>query len=309
MLGKFLAWYLTGSNAVLTDALESIVNVVAGAVSLYGLVLASRPRDTNHPYGHGKVEFLSATLEGSLIVLAGLVIIAKAIYNMYYPIAIQSLDLGIVIVAVAGAVNYIIGTISLRRGRSKSSIVLTSGGHHLRSDAYSTVGLVLGLVIIMFTGWYWLDNIVAIIFGSIIAYTGYKVLRESIAGIMDESDAVLVTEIVETLDQHRGAAWVDFHNLRVIKYGSTLHIDCHFTVPWYYNVNEAHAEAEAVEELIDREIGRSVEMFIHIDPCVPASCPLCIKGDCLVRQQPFRGRLPWNIDTVRRNEKHGLDND
>lgn len=305
LVTKFTAFVLTNSNAILTDALESIINVVAGAFSLYSLFLSARPRDENHPYGHGKIEFVAATLEGSLILVAGGAIIFKSIANLINPVPLQQLDVGIILTATAGLVNYGVGYITERRGLQNNSLVLAAGGKHLKSDAYSTAGILIGLLLIYLTGMVWLDSVVAIIFGLIIGYTGYRILRSSIAGIMDEADYELLQRIVRVLNENRRENWIDIHNLRVIKYGSTLHIDCHLTVPWYLNVQEAHDEVEAVAEVVREQIDPSIELFIHTDPCIMPSCAICAKENCEVRRQPFQERVEWDFEKVIADRKHG----
>ncbi|MEJ8802300.1 cation diffusion facilitator family transporter [Pontibacter sp. H249] len=307
LLAKFVAFFLTNSNAILTDALESIINVLAGGFSLYSLILSAQPKDLNHPYGHGKIEFVAATLEGSLIVVAGGAIIAKSVYNLFHPQVINQLDIGIILTALAGIVNYLVGAITERRGAKNNSMVLIAGGKHLKTDAYSTAGILIGLLLIYLTGLIWLDSIVAIIFGLMIGFTGYKILRSAIAGIMDEADYELLKRIVEVLNKNRRENWIDIHNLRVIKYGATLHIDCHLTVPWYLNVLEAHDEVEAVGKLIRSKIDPSIELFIHTDPCIASSCTICIKNNCNVRQHQFKQRVEWDFDKVIADRKHGID--
>jgi cation diffusion facilitator family transporter len=306
LLAKFIAFFFTNSNAILTDSLESIINVVAGAFSLYSLILSSQPKDSNHPYGHGKIEFVAATLEGSLIVVAGGAIIAKSLYNLFHPNVLHQLDIGIILIAATAIVNYIVGIVVEKRGRSNNSQVLLAGGKHLKTDAYSTAGILIGLLLIYLTGLIWLDSLVAIIFGIVIGYTGYKILRSAIAGIMDEADYELLKRIVAVLNKNRRENWIDIHNLRVIKYGSTLHIDCHLTVPWYLNVAEAHDEVEAVGKLIRDKIDPSIELFIHTDPCVASSCFICAKQDCDVRQHPFQERVEWDFEKVIADRKHSL---
>lgn len=305
LVTKFTAFVLTNSNAILTDALESIINVVAGAFSLYSLFLSARPRDENHPYGHGKIEFVAATLEGSLILVAGGAIIFKSIANLINPVQLQQLDVGIILTAAAGLVNYAVGFVTERRGRQNNSLVLAAGGKHLKSDAYSTAGILIGLLLIYLTGMVWLDSVVAIFFGLIIGYTGYRILRSSIAGIMDEADYELLQRIVRVLNENRRENWIDIHNLRVIKYGSTLHIDCHLTVPWYLNVQEAHDEVEAVAQVVREQIDPSIELFIHTDPCIMPSCAICSKPNCEVRRQPFQERIEWDFEKVIADRKHG----
>lgn len=306
MAGKFFAYFLTHSNAILTDALESIVNVVAGGFSLYGLILTAKPKDENHPYGHGKIEFISASIEGSLIAGAGMMIMIKSIYNLIVPHPVSHLDMGLYIVTGAGAINFLMGYLTYRRGSRIGSLPLQASGRHLMSDGWSTLGLIIGLLLILLTDWWWLDSVVAIIFGLIILYAGYKILRPSVAGIMDEADYEVLKKIAVILDSNRQPDWIDVHNMRVIKYGSTLHIDCHVTLPWYYNVRQAHDKMESIDNLINQQIKTSVEFFIHIDPCLPASCSICQKSDCEVRQDPFRQLIPWSLENVLQNKKHSI---
>ncbi|KAA3437211.1 cation transporter [Rufibacter hautae] len=304
---KFGAFFLTNSNAILTDALESIINFVTGGVALYSVYLAAKPKDKDHPYGHGKIEFISSGLEGSLITLAGLAIIVKSVYNLLYPQPIHAMDVGIFLTLVTGLVNYLAGRYLIKRGTQHHSLTIIANGKHLLSDAYSSLGLVIGLGCIYFTNILWLDSVVAIIFGSIITYTGYGIVRNSISGVMDEADHELMERIIVVLNQRRRENWIDLHNMRVIKYGSQLHIDCHLTLPWYFNLQEAHKEVEMLQDMISEEMGDVVELFVHLDPCLPpASCRLCTKSDCHVREHAFVGRVEWTLSNVSENEKHAL---
>ncbi len=303
---KFIAYYSTSSVSILTDALESIVNVSAGFIGLYSLYVAAMPSDMNHPYGHGKAEFISASIEGTMIVIAGVVILYKAIQNLIHPGEIHKLDYGIILVAISALINFIVGYYCLRVGKKNNSEALIASGKHLQSDTWSTVGIIIGLLLLYFTGYKWIDSVVAIGFGLIIMYTGYKILRRSIAGIMDEADVQLLTRMVQLLNANRKENWVDLHNLRVIKYGTVLHVDCHLTVPWYINVNEAHKEIDALGELIEKEFGESFEMFVHSDGCLPFQCKICNKADCNVRQHNFVQRVPWTLENISKNKKHEL---
>ncbi len=303
---KLLAWKLTGSNTILSDAGESVVNVLAGAFTWYSLVLSRRPRDLNHPYGHGKIEFLAAGVEGALLGLAGLIIVGKSLYNLWYPQPLQSLDLGLAITAGAGVVNYILGALALKRGKRSNSLPLLAGGKHLQTDAWSTLAMVLGLGLVMLTGWLWLDSLVAAGFGLFLMFTSYRILQPSVAGIMDEADEALIERFAGVLQAHRRPDWIDFHNLRLIKYGRMLHVDGHMTLPRYYDVQQAHDEIERVDTLVAAEFGQRVEFFIHVDPCLPSSCSLCAQSDCPVRSQPFDRQLPWTLPLLMENRKHGL---
>lgn len=305
---KIVAYYLTSSVSILTDALESTVNVAAGFIGLYSLYISSKPSDQNHPYGHGKAEFISAAVEGTLIAVAGFVIIYKAITNFIHPQPIQKLDYGILLIAITAAINLIFGVFSVRQGKRNNSLALIASGRHLQSDTFSTIGIIGGLILIYYTKLLWLDGAIALLFALIIIVTGYRIIRKSIAGIMDEADTSLLENMVTVLNNNRRQNWVDLHNLRVIKYGGRLHVDCHLTVPWYLNVQEAHIEVEELSKLIKEQFSNSMELFVHSDGCQYYQCPICFKNDCPVRQHPFVKRIEWTIENVLADKKHrGVD--
>ena len=301
---KFIGYYATHSIAILTDALESIVNVAAGFIGLYSLFVSAKPRDKDHPYGHGKAEFLSAAVEGSMIGIAGAIIFYKSIEHLLHPVELHQIDLGIWLVAGTAIVNFITGYYCVRIGRRNDSAALVASGKHLQSDTVSTIGIIAGLVLLYFTGYKWIDSLVAMLFAFFIIYTGYRILRRSIAGIMDEADEKLLTEMVAMLDKNRRENWVDLHNLRVIKYGSFLHLDAHLTVPWYLNVHEAHKEFDILAGLIRDRYGESLELFVHSDGCLPFQCHICSKKDCPVRKQDFERSITWTLENVSQNKKH-----
>ncbi len=305
LLVKFFAYYSTHSVSILTDALESIVNVAAGFIGLYSLYVAAKPRDADHPYGHGKAEFLSAAVEGTMIAVAGVIILYKAIETLIRPAPIHKLDTGIWLVAVTAVINGAVGYYCVRTGKRNQSLALTASGRHLLSDTLSTGGIIIGLLLLYFTGYSWIDGVVAIIFGLIIIWTAYGILRGSIAGIMDEADQQILTRLVQLLNANRATNWVDLHNLRVIKYGSILHVDCHLTVPWYLNVHEAHREIDVLAGLVRSEFGEYVELFVHSDGCMPFQCPICDKPDCPVRKHNFAHKITWTLENISRNSKHG----
>jgi cation diffusion facilitator family transporter len=306
MIAKFVAYYLTHSVSILTDALESIVNVVAGFIGFYSLYVSAKPRDIDHPYGHGKAEFISAAVEGTLVLSAGGIIIYNGIKILIYPVAISKLDLGIILIALTAIINWILGFLSLRRGKRNSSLALIASGKHLQSDTYSTGAIIAGLILISFTHFLWIDGVVAICFGLFIIYTGYTIVRSSLAGIMDEADLILLEKMVDVLNRNKKENWIDLHNLRVIKYGNVLHVDCHLTVPWYLNIHQAHHEIDDLAKLIRSNFGESLELFVHSDGCLYFQCHICNKQDCPVRQHDFKMKVKWTLDNALQNEKHSL---
>jgi cation diffusion facilitator family transporter len=307
LLVKIIAWYITHSVAILTDALESIVNVIAGLIGLYSLYVSAKPKDYDHPYGHGKVEFISAAIEGTLITVAGFVIIYEAVNNLLHPHTLQKLDYGIILVLVTAVINYFAGTVCIKTGKKNNSLALIASGKHLQSDTWSTAGIGVGLLLMLLTKKYWIDSAVAILFAFIIIYTGYNIVRSSVAGIMDETDEALLKKLVKLLNDNRNENWIDLHNLRVIKYGATLHMDCHLTVPWYFNVHEAHKEIDALSLLVKNEFGESVELFVHSDGCLDFSCAICSKKNCTVRKHPAIKNIDWTIENISSNNKHTVE--
>lgn len=306
MFIKFAAFFLTRSNAILTDALESIINVVAGAFALYSLHYSSQPKDRDHPYGHGKIEYLSSGLEGSLVSIAGIAIIIKSVYSFFFPSTLHALDTGVYLTIITGVANCIMGFYLIRHGKVHQSIAMIADGRHLVSDTISSAGIVIGLIIIYITHIHWLDNVVALIAGIYITYMGYKLLRESVTNLLDEADMEKLNLVIDILNKSRREKWIDMHNLRVLKYGTRLHVDAHITLPWYDNLETSHTEVSLVENLIKKQLGDELEFFIHADPCLPTSCPICILQNCPARKAEFVKRLDWTLENMLPDSKHKL---
>ena len=303
---KVIAWQLTGSVAILTDALESIVNVIAGFIGLYSIILSAKPKDKEHPYGHGKVEFISSAIEGTLITIAGIILVFQAIEHLRHPQIISKLNYGLILVGFSAIVNFLVGQLCVVKGRKENSPILIASGTHLKSDTYSSIGLFVGLLLMFFTGYHWIDSIAALLFAIIIIFTGYKILRKSISGIMDESDTEIIDQIVQVFNEHRLPEWIDVHNMRVIDYAGFYHIDCHLTVPYYLNIHEGHAVLDSMTLLLRRHFNDRVEFFIHVDGCVPVQCTLCAVENCPVRQHQFEKQLIWTHENILSDSKHSL---
>jgi cation diffusion facilitator family transporter len=304
MLAKFTAYFLTNSNSILTDATESIVNVIASAFAFYSIYLATVPKDENHPYGHGKVEFFSAFLEGVLIALAGIIIVFKASYDLFYPKEINQLYIGALIIGCTGVINAVVALYLINTGKKHKSIALEADGKHLLTDAVSSASLVIGIILIQITQFFWLDGLISILFGIYILVNGYKLTRKSIGGLMDESNIDVVQNIVKILQEHKHESWIDVHNLRAQQYGADLHIDCHVTLPYYYDLNAVHKEISNIDQLINITGSHQTELFIHADPCLPACCNYCKMNDCKVRAEDFIKEIVWNMENVTKNQKH-----
>lgn len=304
MLIKFVAYFITGSNAIFSDAAESIVNVVASGFAYYSIYLASQPKDENHPYGHGKVEFFSVFVEGGMIFIAGSVILIKSIYNIFFPEPINNVEEGLYLILATSLINLGVGFYLMKRGKALRSLTIEADGKHLQVDAISSFGLILGLLVMKFTNLPWIDIALSICLGLFILLSGYKLLRKSISGLMDESDQEVIEEVITVLNKNRIVEWIDVHNLRVQRYGQELHIDCHLTLPNYYDLNKVHDLISEFDEVLNDNLQVKTEFFIHADPCMPECCYYCQVENCPIRSEPFRKHIEWNAGNITKNMKH-----
>lgn len=306
-VAKLIAWRLTNSDAVFSDAMESIVNIIAAFMGLYALYLAAKPKDEDHPYGHGKIEFITSAVEGALIIFAGIIIIVQAFDSLLTKNVPGKLDWGMAIIAATAVINYLMGYISYKKGVKENSLVLQSSGKHLQSDTITTGGVVLSLVIVYLTKLYWLDAVVAMVFGGYIIFVGYKIIRKSLSGIMDEADIDMLGRLATFLNKNRKPEWIDLHNTRIQQFGSRLHIDAHLTLPWYFELRKAHNGMEELIILIAENTDRKIEFNFHMDDCKPVSCKICQISDCPVREFPFVKRVDWTAENIAQPDKHTVD--
>jgi cation diffusion facilitator family transporter len=308
MLVKFMAYYITYSSAILTDALESIINVVASGFAFYAIYLASQPRDLNHPYGHGKIEYFSAGLEGVLIVLASVFIVFHAIQNLINPQPFKDLKLGLFIIIAGTGINYILGYFLENEGIKLKSPTLIADGKHLKLDAISGLILVAAVLLVLLTRYDWIDGVASIFFAVFMAWNGIKIMRKSIGGLMDETNEEVLEKVVSILKYHQKEEWIDIHNLRIQEYGSDIHIDCHLTLPNYWTLEKVHETVHEFEEILEKEFPSNVEIFIHADPCLPECCHYCKVQNCPIRQVERDTTVNWNKINLTLNQKHFLEN-
>src|SRR5512134_740333 len=301
--GKLAAWRATGSSAVLSDALESVVNVVAAALLLYALVVAARPADRDHPYGHGKVEFFSAGVEGALIAVAAVAIVYHAVLDLWHGPHLRRLDLGIAVSALLAAGNAALGAFLVRVGRRHGSAAIEADGHHVLTDVITTVGVIAGLGLVWLTGYPRLDPLVAIAVALSILATGWRLARSAVGGLMDEADAPLLASICAALERERDDAWIDVHSLRTFRSGAVQHSDLHLAVPRYYDADQLHEISERVREVILGATERPGDVIVHFDPCRPRQCPGCAVSPCPVRAAPFAGRAPIGLERALRGDE------
>ncbi|MBI2386580.1 MAG: cation transporter [Elusimicrobia bacterium] len=293
---KAAAYYMTGSMALQSDALESIVNVVAAAFGLGAVVFAGQPADKDHPYGHGKMEYFAAAFEGGLISLAAVLILYESVVALARGVELKSLGLGLALNVSAGALNGLLGWYLLRTGRRLKSKTLEADGHHVLSDFYTTGGIFAGLLLVHFTGLSWLDPLIAIAVAVLLAKTGFRLVRESAAALLDEEDSATIATIVGTLDGllKKGvdeSGVITVHGLRAIRAGRYTHVDIHLVVPEYLPVAEAHDDTERLEKRLIAASGLEGEMHVHIDPCRRKYCARCTDSACPIRVEPLKGSV------------------
>jgi cation diffusion facilitator family transporter len=305
MVMKFWAYFITKSNAILTDASESIVNIIAASFAYYSIYLSGKPKDEDHPYGHGKIEFFSSGLEGLLIIFAAILTVIPAIKSLINEsVKIDDIKSGILITFIVILINGFTGYFLVKYGKKLKSIVLEADGKHLFVDSISSIILLTGLVIVNFTGFKIIDPIIAVCLAIYIFYNGLMILSKSVSGLMDETDYELLNMVISILKKHRKNEWIDIHNFRVKKYGAELHIDGHLTLPYYLSLKESHEIVSHFENTISKHMDQSVELFIHSDPCVFECCNYCRVMDCKKRLFKFEKDIDWTAETFIRNQKH-----
>lgn len=295
---KFVGYQLTSSTAILSDALESVVNIVAAIFTLVSLAFASRPADESHPYGHGKVEFLASGFEGGLIAFAALLIIYEAVHALWLGRALNAIGAGLVLVIVAGLANAALGFFLLRIGRRTHSPAIEADGQHVLTDFWTSAGVVVGLMLVLLTGWQALDPLVAIALGANLAFVGAGLLRRAVGGLLDESDRGLLAKLTAVVQAVRTPGVIAIHRLRAIRSGGAAHIDAHVVVPRFWSVAQAHDFSDSFELGVVEGIGQDAECIFHLDPCRSAYCANCRVEPCPVRAHEFVAERDWSLATL-----------
>jgi len=295
---KFYAAYLTGSSAILSDALESIINVVASAFAVLSIVWAARHPDETHPYGHGKIEFFAAGFEGALIMLAAVAIVVKAWPQLWHPATLPCLEAGLLLVVAAGGVNLALGLGLIRIGKRTRSLTLVADGQHLLTDVYTSLGVILGLALVWVTGYYWVDGAVALLMALNILVIGIKLVQQAFRGLMDTSDPELLEEIARVLARHRKGTWIDIHRLRARRAGSRVLLDFHLILPRDFTLEKAHQEVKELEAIFHHHFGGQADILIHADPCERPVCPICGFETCQHRQADTRLQRLWRGEVL-----------
>ena len=307
MLIKFVAYYVTKSNALLSDALESFINIATSSFTLYSIYYSAKLKDHDHPYGHGKIEYLAVGFEGALILGTGVYILYEAFNHFIHPEPLQNVDLGIMITASTGLFMYFIGSFLKKKGRELDSITLVADGEHFHLDTITSIALIVGLVLYHLTKLTWIDPLLAVLLAVHIMMSGYKLTKESIDRLLDKADFDTIQNVVNSLNKNRKPNWIDIHNLRMQRFGNIIHIDCHLTLPFYYALDQVHNEIKNLEVDINKDFNQEVEFFVHTDPCNEEfPCKLCNVEECEFRKHEHMQTVNWDIKNLMTNKKHQL---
>ncbi|MCU0237644.1 MAG: cation diffusion facilitator family transporter [Acidobacteria bacterium] len=261
---KLAAWLFTGSVGLLSDALESLVNLAGGIIALLMLEVASRPADKDHAFGHSKAEYFSSGIEGTLILFAAIAITYAAVQRLMHPRPLEQLGIGLAISLVASLVNFIVALVILRAGIKNDSITLRANAHHLMTDVWTSAGVIVGVILVALTGWQWLDPVVAILVAGIIIRTGVSIVRASVLGLMDVSLPPLeLQKIDQVLGQHKPNG-VQFHALLTRQSGAARFISMHVLVPGGWTVQQGHDLLEQIEAEI-RSALTNATVITHLE--------------------------------------------
>ncbi len=296
-VAKITAYFMTGSSAIFSDAAESVVHVAATSMALYSIYLSAKPADENHLYGHGKVEFFSAGVEGFLILVAAVTIIYSSVHDLIIGVHTQKLDIGTSIIAAAGIVNLILGMYLIKKGKQTNSLTLIADGKHVLTDSYTSIGVVVGLVLVMFTNFLILDPLIAIAVALNILFTGFKLIRESIGGLMNETDKATLLLVADTLRKIKKNYWIDVHHLRFWKSGDSIFADFHLILPFFFTVKESHLEEQYIEKEMHEAISNSA-VRIHMDYCKEETCKFCDYDNCKERKEKKSINHSWSIESM-----------
>jgi len=296
LAAKYQAYRMTGSTAVLSDALESIVNVLAAVFALGGLLFAGRPADRNHPYGHGKIEFFSAAFEGGLIAFASILIVYEAVRSLVAGPDVRQIGLGLLIVLGSALVNLALGLYLVRTGRRYVSLTLIADGQHVLADVWTSAGIIVGLGLVRLTGRAWLDPVVALLVALWLMATGFRLVRHAAGGLLDEEDPLLLKRVLDALQKYVGGGVIRVHHLRAIRSGRFQHVEAHLVVPEFWSVERAHDLSEDVATRVMRDLGAEGEMVFHTDPCHRIYCAVCDLEDCPIRREPFLKQTPLTLE-------------
>lgn len=295
---KTFAFKQTHSSAILSDALETIINVVTAAVALVIIYYANQPADKDHPYGHGKLEYFSAAFEGGMIVFASLMIFRETIDAYLNKHVLLQIEQGILLSLVATLINLIVGLYLLRIGRRENSETLSASGTHLLSDCWTTVGAIAGLVAVQISGLIIFDTLIALALAVYLLYSGIVLVKNSMNALIDGWDMPALENLTTALNKNRLLGIIDIHNVRSIRSGNFHHIDAHMVVPEFWDVKKVHELSHEFENKVVADYKYNGEFAFHVDPCKKSYCSQCEIGFCPIRQKEFVALRTLTLESI-----------
>jgi cation diffusion facilitator family transporter len=301
---KAWAARISGSSALRSDALEGSVNVLAAAFGLGSLLFAEKPADEGHPYGHGKIEYFAQAFEGGLISLAGFLILSDTLIRIVHPAPLLSLGEGLKLNLLAGVMNGVLGVLIYLTGKKQNSKILVADGIHLFTDLLTTGVLGIGLVLVLLTGWSWLDPVLALGVAFFLFRTGFHLVQDSANALLDAENPALTDTIVRHLNEIPRRSVITTHEMKAQSFGRDIHVDLHVVVPEFLSIKEAHDESDRFAGDLMKKLGNGSVVHTHIDPCEREYCAECSILDCPIRTRPFSGLKPFDRDTVIRPGNH-----
>ncbi len=295
---KFWAYFLTHSQAIFSDAVESIINVGAAMISIWVVHISAKPADQDHPYGHGKIEYFSSAFEGGMIAVAAVVVGVEAIRTLLRGGEIHRLDQGIGLMVVATLANLGLGAYLLKVAEHSRSITLRASGLHVLSDVWTSVGVVFSVALVLIFKISWIDPACALIVAGFLAKTGIDLVRQSVSGLLDAEDKEILISLKEIIsnDDHPGI--IQVHHCRIMRAGSYHHIDAHAVVPEFWNVLEAHNKTQQFETRMIDKYPYEGELHLHMDPCRRAYCEVCDLDECAIRREAFVKKLEITLEDL-----------
>lgn len=285
---KAIGYKVSGSTAIFSDALETLINILTAGTALWVIKFVSQPKDENHPYGHGKVEFFSAAFEGGLILFAAITIMIESYRSFIRGAVLADLSLGILFVVLASIFNLAISLYLKKIALREKSETLMASSVHIMSDVITTGGVVAGLFLVKLTGLIWLDPLLSFIIAFHLIFEGAKIVRRSISGLTDELDDESLNHLSLAIQKNLQPGIINIHNLRSIRSGNFHHIDAHLIVPEFWDVAYTHRVTHDFEEKVVKEYPFDGEFAFHLDPCKKSYCQFCNIEKCPIRRDEFK---------------------
>lgn len=301
---KFLGFYITGSRAILSDALESIINVIAAVLAALSIHHGAQEADEDHLYGHWKLEYFSAGFEGALVFMAGIGILITSIPALITGNQVEKMGEGIFLIVIASVLNGLLGWYLVHTGKKNFSAALVADGKHVLSDFYTSLGLLGGLFAVYLTDIPWLDPTIATIMGVWILFNGIQILRESYHNLMDKASPELLESVMEAMRNARPHEMIRPHRLRVRESGPGILLDFHVILPRYLTVEEVHEVEVNFGRKLEEELKRPVDLLLHTDPCIRQNCRICDMPGCKIRSAARVKQASWAREALLEDIRH-----